>query len=99
MKQKLFKIFSITSMFFWAAISAYAQQNAVKGLVMEKSGVSRIANVSVVNTKTGARVLSNELGLFQIAASAGDTLLLSKCRYRETLTRNDRSCFADAKDN
>ncbi|MGB4400258.1 MAG: hypothetical protein WBJ10_12880 [Daejeonella sp.] len=64
-------------------LSAHAQQNAVQGLVIEKSGVSRIANVSVLNKKTGARVFSNELGLFQIAASAGDTLLLSKQGYSD----------------
>lgn len=64
-------------------MSAHGQQNIVQGLVMEKSGVSRIANVSVVNLKTGARVLSNELGLFQIRAITGDTLLLSKSGYTD----------------
>ena len=64
-------------------MSAHGQQNIVQGLVMEKSGVSRIANVSVVNLKTGAKVLSNELGLFQIRATTGDTLLLSKSGYTD----------------
>jgi hypothetical protein len=80
MKRRLFRLFIITIL-LTSAVSTHAQQNYVQGLVMEKSGASRIANVSVVNKKTGARVLSNELGLFQIAASAGDTLLLSKSGY------------------
>jgi len=70
---------------FGGVTSARGQQNVVQGLVMEKSGVSRIASVSVVNLKTGARVLSNELGLFQIAATSGDTLLLSKSGYTDIL--------------
>ncbi len=81
MTQKVFRFFSLTCILLWVAISVSAQEKAVQGLVMEKSGVSRIANVSVVNTKTGARVLSNELGLFKIAAAVGDTLLLSKPGY------------------
>ena len=85
MKQSLVRIFSITTIFLASMVSARAQQNYVQGLVMEKSGASRIANVSVVNKKTGARVLSNELGLFQIAASAGDTLLLSKSGYADII--------------
>lgn len=48
---------------------------------MEKSGASRIGSVSVLNKKTGAKMLSNELGLFQIAASTGDTLLFAKSGY------------------
>ncbi|WP_411273746.1 hypothetical protein [Daejeonella sp.] len=83
MKEKLFRIFVFTCILLWSAVICLAQQNAVQGLVMEKSGVSRIANVSVVNKKTGARVLSNELGLFQIAASAGDTLLFTKSGYQD----------------
>lgn len=83
MAPNLYRVFSLTLILFWGVISARAQQNTVQGLVMEKSGVSRIANVSVFNMKSGARVLSNELGLFQIVASVGDTLLLSKSGYTD----------------
>ena len=83
MKRNIFRLFFGTFILLLGAVTALAQQNAVQGLVMEKSGASRIANVSVVNKKTGARVLSDELGLFQIAAAAGDTLLLSKSGYAD----------------
>lgn len=83
MKRNIFRLFFGTYILFLGAVTALAQQNVVQGLVMEKSGASRITNVSVVNKTTGARVLSNELGLFQIAASAGDTLLLSKSGYAD----------------
>ncbi len=85
MKQNIFRLFFGTLALLLCAVTAFAQQNAVQGLIMEKSGASRIANVSVLNKKTGARVLSNELGLFQIAASVGDTLLLSKSGYADLL--------------
>lgn len=82
MRQTRFTI-SVLVTILLGVLSAHAQQNAVQGLVIEKSGISRIGNVSVLNKKTGARVFSNELGLFQIAASAGDTLLLSKQGYSD----------------
>ncbi|MFA6945303.1 MAG: hypothetical protein WC220_05310 [Pedobacter sp.] len=62
---------------------AKAQQNSVQGLIMEKSGASRIAGVNILNKKTGVSSFSNELGLFRIAASVGDTLSLFKSGYSE----------------
>ncbi len=82
MKQDLFRL-HIIMIILLCAVAARAQQSTVQGLVMEKSGFSRVANVSVINTTTGARVLSNELGMFKIVASMGDTLLLSKSGYGE----------------
>lgn len=82
MRQTRFNISFLVTILL-GVLSAHAQQNAVQGLVIEKSGISRIGNVSVLNKQNGARVFSNELGLFQIAASAGDTLLLSKPGYSD----------------
>lgn len=82
MKHNLFRIYITTMIVFWT-LGARAQQNTVQGLVLEKSGVSRIANVSITNKTSGARVLSNELGMFKILASPGDTLVLSKSGYAD----------------
>ena len=60
-----------------------AQQSSVQGLIMEKSGAARIGGVYIINKKTGISTYSNELGLFKIAASIGDTLSLSKTGYSE----------------
>jgi hypothetical protein len=60
-----------------------AQQNSVQGLIMEKAGASRISSVYVFNKKTGISTYTNELGLFRIGASVGDTLLISKSGYLE----------------
>jgi hypothetical protein len=60
-----------------------AQQNSVQGLIMDKSGASRINGVYILNKKTGISTFSNELGLFRIGASVGDTLFISKSGYSE----------------
>lgn len=62
-----------------------AQQNSVQGLIMERSGASRIAGVYILNKKTGISTYSNELGLFRIAASVGDTLSISKSGYSDLI--------------
>ncbi|MDP2415092.1 hypothetical protein [Daejeonella sp.] len=62
-----------------------AQQNSVQGLIMERSGASRIAGVYILNKKTGISTFSNELGLFRIAASVGDTLNISKSGYSDLI--------------
>ena len=77
----MFRVVFLIIVLFCTAAFVHAQQSSVQGLIMEKSGASRIGSVSVINKRTGAKVFSNELGLFQIAATAGDTLLLSKQGY------------------
>lgn len=62
-----------------------AQQNSVQGLIMERSGASRIAGVYILNKKNGISTFSNELGLFRIAASVGDTLSISKSGYSDLI--------------
>jgi len=62
-----------------------AQQNSVQGLIMERSGASRIAGVYILNKKTGISTFSNELGLFNISASIGDTISLSKTGYSDLI--------------
>ncbi len=62
-----------------------AQQNTVQGLIMERSGASRIAGVNILNKKTGISTFSNELGLFRISASIGDTLNISKSGYSDLI--------------
>ncbi len=70
---------------YLAIMPAKAQQSNVQGLVMEKSGASRISGVYILNKKTGISSFSNELGLFRIAASVGDTLSLSKSGYSDLI--------------
>ncbi len=69
-----------------------AQESSVQGLVMGRSGTSRLANVSITNKGTGQFTISDELGLFRILASKGDTLNISKPDYTDlTLVLTDLS--------
>lgn len=65
--------------------SVEAQQKSVQGLIMERSGASRVAGVYILNKITGISTFSNELGLFKIAASLGDTIRLSKTGYSDLI--------------
>lgn len=80
MKQHLPGFFCMLIILLWNA-GRLSAQNIVQGLLLEKAGASRVANVSVLNKNTGSKALSNELGLFQISAATGDTLLFSKSGY------------------
>jgi hypothetical protein len=60
-----------------------AQQSGIQGLVMERIGALKISGVYILNKKTGISTYTNELGLFRIGASVGDTLLISKSGYSE----------------
>jgi len=63
----------------------YAQEPAVRGLIMEKSGVSKLASVYIINKRTKRTSQSDDYGLFRITASKGDTLNFSKSGYTDLI--------------
>lgn len=71
--------------FFLSSIPAvFAQDFVLGGVVFEKGTSNRIAGAEIANKRSGFRVQSNDLGLFQIKASAGDTLLVIKRDFSDT---------------
>jgi hypothetical protein len=57
----------------------YAQQNfQLSGVVKASGSNNRIALAEITNKRTGYTVGSNDLGIFQIKASVGDTLVFIK---------------------
>lgn len=65
--------------FFLSAIPAvFAQDFVLGGVVFEKGTSNRVAGAEIANKRSGFKVLSNDLGLFQIKAAIGDTLLVIK---------------------
>ncbi|MDN3585562.1 hypothetical protein QWY86_02700 [Pedobacter aquatilis] len=58
--------------------SLKAQDFIVKGVVFEKGANVRIALANITNVRTKIGVTSNDLGMFQIKAAVGDTLLINK---------------------
>ncbi|WP_316846073.1 hypothetical protein [Pedobacter psychrodurus] len=55
-----------------------AQDFIVKGVVIEKGSNIRIALSEITNLRTGIGVGSNDIGMFQLKAKIGDTLLVIK---------------------
>nr|WP_276903016.1 hypothetical protein [Pedobacter kyonggii] len=67
-------LFVFTSISFFAK----AQDFIVKGVVIEKGSNIRIALSEITNLRTGIGVGSNDIGMFQLKARIGDTLLVIK---------------------
>lgn len=57
------------------------QQFVVKGAILEKGNSIRIALAQITNKRTKQATGSNDLGLFQIQASIGDTLEIIKRNF------------------
>lgn len=55
-----------------------AQDFILGGVVFERGTSNRIAGAEIANKRSGFKVGSNDLGMFQIRAMAGDTLLVMK---------------------
>lgn len=83
MKQFLIKISVLLPVLFMCCLSVIAQVDSLQGLIMDRSGSSRVSNASVTNKRSGQLRVSNDLGLFRISAAIGDTLLISKPGYSD----------------
>ena len=59
-------------------LGAKAQDFIVRGVVIEKGSNIRIALSEITNMRTGIGVGSNDIGMFQLKAKIGDTLLVTK---------------------
>lgn len=75
---KYFKFAVILFVFTSISIFAKAQDFIVKGVVIEKGSNIRIALSEITNLRTGIGVGSNDIGMFQLKARIGDTLLVIK---------------------
>ncbi|WP_461788873.1 hypothetical protein [Pedobacter sp.] len=67
-----------------SASTLYAQQNfTVTGVLFEKGTTLRIALAEVKNKRTGFSAGSNDIGLFTIKATIGDTLSVTKRNFSD----------------
>ena len=77
------KLYTLNILLFWTFFLGFlpavlAQDYLLGGAVFEKGTSNRVAGSEIMNKRTGFKVNSNDLGLFQIKASIGDTLLVIK---------------------
>lgn len=90
--------YPIKSLIFFALFLAYssfasAQQDfMLNGVVMESGSTTRVALAEITNKRTKFTVGSNDLGLFQIKAIVGDTLVVIKRAFadREIVVLSNR---------
>lgn len=75
---KNFKFIIILILLTTIGLLAKAQDFIVKGVVIEKGSNIRIALSEITNLRTGIGVGSNDIGMFQLKAKIGDTLLVMK---------------------
>ncbi|QIL39130.1 carboxypeptidase-like regulatory domain-containing protein [Pedobacter sp. HDW13] len=59
-------------------LNSMAQNFVLKGVVIEKGSNVRIALAEITNLNNKIGATSNEIGLFEVNAKAGDTLLVKK---------------------
>lgn len=87
--------------FLWSAASiVFAQEEfQLNGVVMVKGSTIRVALAEITNLRTKYTVGSNDLGLFQIKATVGDTLLVIKHDFADVqqvvLSNRDMIIYAD----
>jgi len=79
------RYFFFSLFLFVVIIAAHADAQAfiVKGVVFEKGSNVRVALANISNTRTKVGVTSNDLGMFQISATLGDTLLITKTNLND----------------
>ncbi len=90
--------YPIKSLIFFALFLTYssfasAQQDfMLNGVVMESGSTTRVALAEITNKRTKFTVGSNDLGLFQIKAVVGDTLVVIKRAFadREIVVLSNR---------
>jgi hypothetical protein len=67
----------------FASMSAFGQEFMLNGAIFENGAKIRLALAEVYNTRNRYSVGSNDMGLFQIRAKVGDTLIISKRGFRD----------------
>jgi hypothetical protein len=78
------KVTLFTSCLFLLLMHASAQQVfTIHGLVSEKETGDRVSQVVVRNVRSNDIMMSDELGVFNIKAAIGDTLVFSKKEFGE----------------
>lgn len=81
MKKIFIPLLILVQLIFMNKELVYGQEGSVRGLVMDKSGMSKISGVYVLNKSSQQFTETDAYGLFKIAASKGDTLIFSKSGF------------------
>jgi len=93
------KRLSILSILIAPIAVVHAQDFQLNGVVMSKGSTTRVALAEITNKRTGFTVGSNDLGIFQIKALVGDTLVTIKRGFSDqqqvVLSNRDMIIYLD----
>jgi hypothetical protein len=74
-------LFAVMMFVFLPFVSIAQSETTIKGIIVRSSTYERLAQVVITNLRTRQIKLSDEHGIFNIAANVGDTLEFSKTEY------------------
>ncbi len=84
MRLRCTKAVLLLFLMLFSASSLFAQREfLVRGVIKDRESSGRVAGAQIINQRTQGSVSSSELGLFQIRAAIGDTLLIMKSGYSD----------------
>lgn len=83
MRTALQSLFILTLLLASAAVVSAQEDFRLNGVIMVKGSTTRVALAEITNKRTKYTVGSNDLGIFQIKASVGDTLLVIKRSFSD----------------
>lgn len=76
-------VFLLLAAFFAPCILLKAQDFKLTGVVFEKESKQRVALAEISNKRNKYRVASNDIGIFTLNASIGDTLIIIKRDFND----------------
>jgi hypothetical protein len=92
-------LFIFTILFASASVVLAQEDFRLNGVVMVKGSTTRVALAEITNKRSKYTVGSNDLGIFQIRAQVGDTLLIIKRGFSDVeqavLSNRDMIIYVD----
>ncbi len=92
-------LFIFTVLFASASVVLAQEDFRLNGVVMVKGSTTRVALAEITNKRSKYTVGSNDLGIFQIRAQVGDTLLIIKRGFSDVeqavLSNRDMIIYVD----
>lgn len=94
-KMTLLKILAVAGLICCTLSSEAYAQGTLQGVIFRKGSSTRVSNTKVYNKSSGYTILTDKLGLFTIAASQSDTLLITHSGYldQEIIVTDYRDLF------
>ncbi len=75
------KLFILLAVVCGVHLVAFSQAITIKGIIFKKSTTDRVSQALITDLNSKVLMMSDELGMFSISASVGDTLVITKSSF------------------